>query len=207
LLLALEDVEQSEADAKAKTEAKSASERTIAAKKRTHARRRFAFASAAHARLRGRLVQSPAPARLIEGGLSTEAKVSEVLVSKFADYLPLHRQARFYGRQGVCADETTAPVLDPARGRTKIGQLWTFARDDWPGADRIHPRSSMSTLQTGKRRSESRTLLASRAFSGRIYAGYRLLAEKGLCPTCFLLTARAAAVLRTRRRRPSADRK
>jgi hypothetical protein len=158
-------------------------------------------------RLRGRLVQSPAPARLIEGGLSTEAKVSEVLVSKFADYLPLHRQARFYGRQGVCADETTAPVLDPARGRTKIGQLWTFARDDWPGADRIHPRSSMSTLQTGKRRSESRTLLASRAFSGRIYAGYRLLAEKGLCPTCFLLTARAAAVLRTRRRRPSADRK
>ena len=28
------------------------------------------------------------------------------------------------------ADETTAPVLDPARGRTKTGQLWAYARDD-----------------------------------------------------------------------------
>jgi hypothetical protein len=35
------------------------------------------------------------------------------------------------------ADETTAPVLDPGRGRTKIGQLWAYARDDrpWGGAD------------------------------------------------------------------------
>ena len=35
------------------------------------------------------------------------------------------------------ADETTAPVLDPGRGRTKIGQLWAYARDDrpWGGTD------------------------------------------------------------------------
>ena len=35
------------------------------------------------------------------------------------------------------ADETTAPVLDPGRGRTKTGQLWAYARDDRPfgGAD------------------------------------------------------------------------
>jgi transposase len=35
------------------------------------------------------------------------------------------------------ADETTAPVLDPGRGRTKTGQLWAYARDDrrWGGAD------------------------------------------------------------------------
>jgi hypothetical protein len=26
------------------------------------------------------------------------------------------------------ADETTAPVLDPGRGRTKLGQLWAYAR-------------------------------------------------------------------------------
>ncbi len=33
------------------------------------------------------------------------------------------------------ADETTAPVLDPGRGRTKTGQLWAYARDDraWCG--------------------------------------------------------------------------
>jgi hypothetical protein len=29
-------------------------------------------------------------------------------------------------------DETTAPVLDPGRGRTKKGQLWAYARDQRP---------------------------------------------------------------------------
>jgi transposase len=29
-------------------------------------------------------------------------------------------------------DETTAPVLDPGRGRTKTGYLWVLARDDRP---------------------------------------------------------------------------
>ena len=35
-------------------------------------------------------------------------------------------------------DETTAPVLDPGRGKTKTGYLWALARDDRPfgGADR-----------------------------------------------------------------------
>jgi len=27
-------------------------------------------------------------------------------------------------------DETTAPILDPGRGRTKTGDLWALARDD-----------------------------------------------------------------------------
>jgi hypothetical protein len=35
------------------------------------------------------------------------------------------------------ADETTVPVLDPGRGRTKTGQLWAYAADDrpWGGSD------------------------------------------------------------------------
>ena len=35
------------------------------------------------------------------------------------------------------ADETTAPVLDPGRGRTKTSQLWAYARDErsWGGTD------------------------------------------------------------------------
>lgn len=118
------------------------------------------------------VVQAPAPARLIASGLPTEATVAHVLVSKYADHLPLYRQAQIYGRQGInldrstladwvgraawhlrpvherllahirasqkiFADETTAPVLDPGRGRTKTGQLWAYARDDrpWGGAD------------------------------------------------------------------------
>src|ERR1700754_4572240 len=118
------------------------------------------------------VVQAPAPSRLIDGGLPTEATVAQVLVSKYADHLPLYRQAQIYARQGIdldrstladwvghaawhlrplherlllrlrqlprlFADETTAPVLDPGRGRTKTGQLWAYACDDqpWGGSD------------------------------------------------------------------------
>jgi len=41
------------------------------------------------------VVQAPASARLIEGGLPTEATVAQVLVSKYADHLPLYRRPRF----------------------------------------------------------------------------------------------------------------
>ena len=118
------------------------------------------------------VVQAPAPARIVEGGIPTEALIAQVLVSKYADHLPLYRQTQIYARQGIqldrstladwvgraawylrplrdhvlerlrrserlFADETTAPVLDPGRGRTKTGQLWAYARDDrpWGGND------------------------------------------------------------------------
>ena len=53
------------------------------------------------------VVQAPAPARLIEGGLPTDAAVAQVLVSKYADHLPLYRQAQIYARQGVNLDRST----------------------------------------------------------------------------------------------------
>ena len=120
----------------------------------------------------GAVVQAPAPARIVEGGIPTEALIAQVLVAKYADHVPLYRQAQIYARQGIqldrstladwvgraawylrplrdrileelrrsqrlFADETTAPVLDPGRGRTKTGQLWAYARDDrpWGGGD------------------------------------------------------------------------
>ncbi len=55
----------------------------------------------------GIVVQAPAPARLIEGGMPTEATVAQVLVSKFADHLPLYRQTQIYARQGVHLDRST----------------------------------------------------------------------------------------------------
>ena len=53
------------------------------------------------------VVQASAPARLIEGGLPTEATVAHVLVSKYADHLPLYRQAQIYARQGIDLDRST----------------------------------------------------------------------------------------------------
>jgi transposase len=53
------------------------------------------------------VVQAVAPARLIEGGLPTEALVAHVLVGKYADHLPLYRQSQIYARQGIELDRST----------------------------------------------------------------------------------------------------
>src|SRR4051795_6462851 len=55
----------------------------------------------------GTVVQAPAPARLIEGGIPTEAMVAHVLVARYADHLPLYRQAQMMQRQGVDLDRST----------------------------------------------------------------------------------------------------
>jgi transposase len=55
----------------------------------------------------GVVVQSPAPARLIEGGIPTEATIAHVLVARYADHLPLYRQAQIWARQGIAIDRST----------------------------------------------------------------------------------------------------
>jgi transposase len=161
------------------------------------------------------VIQAAAPARLIEGGLPTEATVAHVIVSKYADHLPLYRQAQIYERQGLLldrstladwvgraafhlrpirerilaclrssaklfADETTAPVLDPGRGRTKIGQLWTYARDDRPWGG-IEPPAVAYIYAPDRTASQPIAHLA--GFKGVLqvdgYAGYRAIAQKG----------------------------
>jgi transposase len=161
------------------------------------------------------VVQAAAPARLIEGGMPTEATVAQVLVSKYADHLPLYRQAQIYARQGInldrstladwvghaafllrpvhqrlldklkassklFADETTAPVLDPGRGRTKTGQLWAYARDDrsWGGAD----PPGVAYVYAPDRKAE-RPITHLTSFRGILqvdgYAAYKVLADRG----------------------------
>jgi transposase len=161
------------------------------------------------------VVQALAPARLIEGGLPTDTAVAQVLVSKYADHLPLYRQAQIYARQGInldrstladwvgraafmlrpvydrllvklksssklFADETTAPVLDPGRGRTKTGQLWAYARDDrpWGGTD---PPGVVYVYAPDRKAERPIAHLAD--FKGVLqvdgYGGYRVLAERG----------------------------
>ena len=53
------------------------------------------------------VIQAPAPVRLIPGGLPTEALVADVLVSKYADHLPLYRQAQILAREGVHLNRST----------------------------------------------------------------------------------------------------
>ena len=113
------------------------------------------------------VVQAPAPARPIPGGMPTEGLLASIIIDKYGDNLPLYRQAKRFEREGirldrqtlclwvgkVCflaepiydfilaeilaspvifGDETTIPVLDPGRGRTKTGYFWTYARDERP---------------------------------------------------------------------------
>jgi transposase len=166
----------------------------------------------------GVVVQRPAPARLVEGGLPTGATVAHVLVSRCADHLPLYRQAQILARQGVLvdratlaawvgtaaaeiapvarrmkaillgsvrlfADETSVPVLDPGRGRTKTGWFWTIARDDrpWGGAD---PPAVVYTYAPGRGREHARALLG--GYRGILqcdgYAGYKGLATAATGP-------------------------
>ncbi|MCK5745508.1 MAG: transposase, partial [Oricola sp.] len=52
-------------------------------------------------------VIAPAAASIIPGGLPTEGLLAQILVSRFADHLPLHRQAEIFERQGVNLSRAT----------------------------------------------------------------------------------------------------
>src|SRR5215218_10723803 len=157
----------------------------------------------------GVVVQAAAPNRLIEGGMPTEATVAQVLVARYADHLPLYRQAQALARQGLeigrevlagwvgaaaveirpvvrrmreillgsvrlFADETTMPVLDPGRGKTKKGFAWAIARDDrpWGGTE---PPAVVFHYAPGRGAEHARDLLA--GYTGILqcdgYAGYK----------------------------------
>lgn len=47
------------------------------------------------------LTQAPAPAHVIDKGIPTTGLLAHVLVSKFADHLPLYRQEQIFARAGV----------------------------------------------------------------------------------------------------------
>jgi transposase len=160
----------------------------------------------------GIVVQAPAPARLVEGGMPTEAAIAQVVVARYADHMPLYRQAQGLARQGIeigrevlagwvgaaafevrpvvarmreillgsvrlFADETTMPVLDPGRGKTKTGFAWAIARDDrpWGGTD---PPAVVFHYAPGRGAEHARALLE--GYTGILqcdgYAGYKGLA-------------------------------
>jgi len=104
---------------------------------------------------------------------------------------PVHARllAHIRASTKIFADETTAPVLDPGRGRTKTGQLWAYARDDrpWGGTD---PPAVAYVYAPNRKAEQPIAHLA--GFKGVLqvdgYPGYRALAEKGDVQLAFCWT-------------------
>jgi len=78
------------------------------------------------------------------------------------------------------ADETTAPVLDPGRGRVKKGQLWAYAADERPWAGRAPPGVAYVYAPDRKHARPAEHLAG---FSGILqvdgYGAYAELAQRG----------------------------
>ncbi len=112
---------------------------------------------------------------------------------------PLHARLLEQLKQStkLFADETTAPVLDPGRGRVKKGQLWAYARDERPWAGRAPPGVAYVYAPDRKHARPAKHLAG---FSGILqvdgYGAYEDLAECGDVALAFLLEPCAAAILR-----------
>jgi transposase len=88
------------------------------------------------------IFQASAPSRPIPRGVAGPALLAHVMVGKFCDHIPLHRQSRIYARDGVDIDRGTMAgwvaqvhaLLDPlvaALGRYVLGSAKVHA-DDTP---------------------------------------------------------------------------
>jgi transposase len=92
----------------------------------------------------------------------------------------------------IAVDETTAPVLDPGRGRTKKGYFWAIARDDrpWGGTD---PPAVAYTYAPGRGAVHALKLLDQ--YRGIVqcdgYAAYKTLANTAPDETIKLAFCRA----------------
>jgi transposase len=101
---------------------------------------------------------------------------------------PVHKRvlAILKSSTKLFADETTAPVLDPGRGRTKTGQLFAYARDDrpWDGTD----PPAVAYVYAPDRKAV-RPIAHLDGFVGVLqvdgYGGYRVLAEKNAVSLAF----------------------
>lgn len=138
------------------------------------------------------VVQAPAPPRLVEGAIPTEALIAQVLVAKYADHLPLYRQAQIYARQGIQLDRSTladwtgraAWYLCPLRDHI----LERLRRSERLFADEM----AAPVLDPGRGRTKTGHLWAC-ARDDRPWGG----ADPPRSPTSTLPTARASGQKRT----------
>ena len=89
-----------------------------------------------------RVVEAPAPSRPIERGLAGPSLLAHVIVSKYADHLPLFRQSEIHARQGVelprstmagwvgAASDLLSPLVDAIQKHVLAGRK--LHADDTP---------------------------------------------------------------------------
>src|ERR671912_182483 len=101
------------------------------------------------------VVQVPAPERPISGGMATEALLAHVLVAKYADFLPLYRQAQIFARQGIALDRST--LCDwVGRACWWLEPLWRLLRRHVLGSTRIFADDTrLPVLDPGRGRTKT----------------------------------------------------
>lgn len=83
------------------------------------------------------IVEAEAPSRPIERGIAGPGLLAHVLVSKYADHLPLYRQSEIYARQGVELERST--MADWVGGCSKLlDPLVEVLRRYVMSADKLH---------------------------------------------------------------------
>ena len=108
----------------------------------------------------GEVAQAPAPEHLIEGGIPTENLIAAVVIAKYADHLPLYRQAQIYGRQGVDLDRST---LADWSGRAAFALRPVYERmfEVLKGSDKLFADETRApVLDPGRRKTKTGQLWA-----------------------------------------------
>jgi len=90
------------------------------------------------------IAQAPAPSRPIERGLPGAGLLAHVLVSKYADHLPLYRQSEIYAREGVELERSTMAEW--------VGKSFALLEPlvAAPGATSWRPRSCTPTTRRSR---------------------------------------------------------
>src|SRR3954451_1482716 len=101
------------------------------------------------------VVQAPAPERPITGGMASEALLAQVLVAKYADFLPLYRQAQIFARQGIELDRST--LCDwVGRACWWLEPLWRLVHRHVMGSTRIFADDTpLPVLDPGRGRTKT----------------------------------------------------
>jgi hypothetical protein len=133
------------------------------------------------------------------------------LLQVVSDRIGTHARAG----ETVHADDTPVPVLDPGRGKTKTGRLWTVVRDECPWGSAVPPAAfyAYSPDRKGERAqhllSPCRGFLHADAYAGfdKLYAGNPLTGETRLIQVaCWAHARRNLYNEFLRNRSPSAER-